>query len=268
MPVSIGLIAILRTLLAGGVAASAPTPQAKIIARINLSKPFHLPPGASFTATQGPQIASLWHPDDDLEPGRIQLCIKQRPSGPCSPNLENELTLGGKWDTFAETHFLETAELIRPRGPASNPALHLQFSSVHSGDGDQRRAVVILTYRPASRRFVVVYRKQIGNNHNEEVRYIRSGPLKGSIVAAISPYGPPFSYLIEVSQLTPDYRYRRVLRFRSATLYGDGNPLAVVDSEMPNILRRLGLWRPGQSLPLPASRCLRPHLVKAALWCS
>ena len=95
-----------------------------------------------------------------------------------------------------------------------------------------------------------------------------SGPLKGSIVAVLSPYGPPFSYVIKVSRLTPDYRYRQALNYRSATLYGDGNPLAVIDSEMPNILRRLGLWQSGQPLPLPKSGCAKPRLVKSELWCS
>jgi len=37
---------------------------------------------------------------------------------------------------------------------------------------------------------------------------------------------------------------------------------------MPNILKRLRLWKPGQPLPLPAGRCPRPRLVKSELWCS
>jgi hypothetical protein len=61
--------------------------------------------------------------------------------------------------------------------------------------------------------------------------------------------------------------YRQILRFRSATHYGDGNPLAVIDAEMPNIEKRLGLWHAGQPLPLPAKGCAKPHLVKSVLWC-
>jgi len=61
-----------------------------------------------------------------------------------------------------------------------------------------------------------------------------------------------------------------VLRFVSATRYGDGNPLAVIDAEMPNIQQRLGLWKPGQPLPTPTARdkpCTRPTLKRSALWC-
>jgi hypothetical protein len=62
-----------------------------------------------------------------------------------------------------------------------------------------------------------------------------------------------------------------VLRYRSATLYNDGNPLAVIESEMPNIERRLGLWKPGQR-PYPNfgsndKPCLRPDAMSSRLWC-
>lgn len=64
-----------------------------------------------------------------------------------------------------------------------------------------------------------------------------------------------------------DGGFKQVLRYRSATRYGDGNPLAVIDSEMPNMAQRLGLWNPGALLPLPAGACPSPHLVGLALWC-
>jgi hypothetical protein len=108
----------------------------------------------------------------------------------------------------------------------------------------------------------------VGSNNNEEVRYVASGPLKGAIVSAEPTTDRPYDYWIIVNHLTPDYRYKQALRYRSATLYNDGNPLAVIDSEMPNILRRLGLWRSGQPLPLPKSGCAKPRLVKSELWCS
>jgi len=88
------------------------------------------------------------------------------------------------------------------------------------------------------------------------------------MISAEPTENPPYAYWITVSRLNPDDNYRQVLHYRSATLYGDGNSLAVIDSEMPNILLRLGLWRPGQPLPVPKAGCRRPHLVKMELWCS
>jgi hypothetical protein len=94
------------------------------------------------------------------------------------------------------------------------------------------------------------------------------GPLRGDVISVDPTNDPPFGYWVTVHRLTPDYRYKQVLRYRSATIYGDNNPLAVIDSEMPNIQRRLGLWHPGEPLPLPKSGCAKPRLVKTELWCS
>ena len=95
-----------------------------------------------------------------------------------------------------------------------------------------------------------------------------SGPLTGSMISADPADRAPFGYWISVSKLTPAHGYRQVLHYLSATSYNDGNSLAVIDSEMPNIEKRLGLWHPGSPLPLPAGHCPRPQLKGMALWCS
>ncbi len=46
-------------------------------------------------------------------------------------------------------------------------------------------------------------------------------------------------------QPAPSGCYRQVVRGRSATLCGDGNPVPVIDSEKPNFKRRLGLCKLG-----------------------
>jgi hypothetical protein len=127
---------------------------------------------------------------------------------------------------------------------------------------------MILAYRSRAHRFEQIFKEQFGGNMNQEARYVISGPLKGAMITVHPTNNAPFGYWVSVHGLTADYRYKQLLRYRSATTYGDGNPLAVIDSEMPNILLRLGLWRPGQPLPLPAGRCPHPHLVKTELWCS
>lgn len=250
---------------AASCCAGVASPTQKVIARIDLSRPFHLPPGASFIATQGPEVDDPVY-EGEKAPGLIHLCLRFALSAPCAPDLDDALKQNWPADSFSSIRYLEIGRVEFPNGAAKAPLIHLQVSSFHSGDNDQRRVAEIFVRRGG--RFEVAYRENIGNNHNEEVRYIRSGPLKGSIIAALSPYGPPFSYVLKVSRLTTDYRYKQVLRYRSATIYGDGNPLAVIDSEMPNILRQLGLWHTGQPLPLPSSPCPHPHLVKTELWCA
>lgn len=259
--------AILLIAFATAPLAAAPTPT-KVIKRIDLSKPFHLLPGASFVATQGrPVVDPIPIFKGETAPAAIHMCLRVSRTGGCNPALDNMLDRESSKDWFSDIHYLEVARLEFPDGRAGPPLLHLQGSSLHSGDGDQRRAIEMLANRPGKGGFESIYHEQIGNNHNEEVRYIPTGPLRGSVIAALSPYGPPFSYVIKVSHLTSDYRYKLVLHYRSATLYGDGNPLAVIDSEMPNILRKLGLWHRGDPIPLPPSPCPNPHLVKSELWC-
>ena len=95
----------------------------------------------------------------------------------------------------------------------------------------------------------------------------------GAVVHSCVPeWHAPFRYSIEVHRPTPTGTYRQVLSYKSATRYGDGNPLAVIDSEMPNIQKRLGLWKPGEPLPAPrldgnGKPCANPTLKKTELWC-
>jgi len=118
--------------------------------------------------------------------------------------------------------------------------------------------------------FARVFENRTGQNNNQETRFITDGPLRGSVISAEPQQSAPFGYWIVVSKRSGGGAYRQVLRFVSATRYGDGNPLAVIDAEMPTIQQRLGLWKPGQPLPTPADRdkpCTRPTLKHSALWC-
>ena len=104
----------------------------------------------------------------------------------------------------------------------------------------------------------------------EEPRFVESGPLLGSVVVASPADGPPFTYLVEVYTRMADGEYSRTLRYRGRTGYGDGNSLAVIDSEMPETLRRMGLWKTGDALPVPPSLpagCMRLVLRGGVEWC-
>jgi hypothetical protein len=139
-------------------------------------------------------------------------------------------------------------------------------SSLWGFNGDADVVTQLIAYDPELHDFRRVYRYATRRNNNQEVRYFGSGPLKGAIVSAEPQTNLPYGYWITVNALTPAYTYRQVLRYASATRYGDGNPLGVIDSEMPNIQRQLGIWRPGMPLPLPP-HCRKPRLVRTALWC-
>jgi hypothetical protein len=128
----------------------------------------------------------------------------------------------------------------------------------------------LLDYDQKADRFRVVFFNITGRNNNEETRVVESGPLQGSVVIAEPTPGAPFRYFIEVHQRTSEAAYSRALKYRSQTGYGDGNLLAVIDSEMPETLRRLGFWKPGDALPVPPrmpAGCRQLVLRKGVAWC-
>jgi hypothetical protein len=249
----------------GVCAAAAPPPRP--IADLDLAKAFATTSAWRLTVLQGSPGADPYYPEEQV-PGAVRLCLKKAGSGPCDPAVRSMARPPPDMAPDAwEPHYLGVARVVRPRGPAAAPLLLLQTLSLHSGDGDQAIYTQLLAYRQGEDRFVPIYAHMTGRNNNQDTRFMASGPLTGSVISAEPTNDAPFGFWITVHRLTPDYRYAQVLRYRSATRYADGNPLGVIDSEMPNIQQRLGIWKPGQPLPLPAGRCPKPRLVKMELWC-
>ena len=261
------MAAVLVLAGSGGQAAPAAPAEAPVAARtIDLTRAFGTRSPWTFTTPQGPDIIDPIMDEPDAKvPGELRLCISKDHGRTCSTVLDDALTVRGQPDTFSEAHYLNDARIVFPA--ASTPILLLQAGSLQSVNGDQRIATVALAYDRTKDTFFVAYQRRTGHNNNQEVRYIAQGPLRGAIVSAEPTEDAPFGFWMTVNRVSPDKRFAEVLRYRSATRYGDGNTLAVIDSEMPNLLRRLGLWHPGSPIPLPATPCLKPHLISGALWC-
>lgn len=240
--------------------------ESTVISNIDLSGPFAAREAWHFIATQGPPVDGLY---DEKEPGQIQLCLRAAPSAPCDPQLLNALGAASRAnDLFTQPHYLNAVKIVYPRGSADHPLLFVRTSSLHAGNGSQLVSTQVLTYENSQNRFVRIYQYTTGTNNNEEVRYISSGKLMGDIISVDPTENAPYGYWVTVHVLTPQYIYKTVLHYRSATHYGDNNPLAVIDSEMPNIEQRLGYWKSGMALPLPSGACLRPRLIRMELWCN
>lgn len=240
-----------------------------VISNIDLSRPFSTGEPWRFIANQGPPVSGDETASGGEEPGRIQLCLQATPAAPCDPHLMNDLRAPSSAnDDFTQPHYLNAVKIVYPRGSTGQPLLFVQTASLHSGDGNQLVLTQVLTYENSQKRFVRVYQYTTGRNHNEEVRYIGTGRLRGDIISVDPTDNAPYGYWVTVSVLTPQYTYKTLLRYRSATHYGDNNPLPVIDSEMPNIQQRLGYWKSGTPLPLPSGPCPRPRLIHMELWCN
>ena len=244
-----------------------PTPQGT---RLDLEKQFHTRSPWRLTVTEGVPVKDY---GDNDAPGALTLCLQKGATGPClSDPVTPPLRATTPADDVAwEPHYLLTAKVVYPWGPEAAPFLLLVTGSLNSGDGDQVVATQLLGYDPHSDAFRRVYTKSTNHNNNQEIRFITDGPLRGSVITAEPQEHRPYGYWIVVHTLSHAGAYRQALRYRSATLYNDGNPLAVIDSEMPNIQRRLGLWKPGEPLPTPSTGdgkpCIKPTLKHSELWC-
>jgi hypothetical protein len=239
-------------------------PASTVIRTLDLAKPFAARSAWRFTATQDAPVPDPTGFQDDKVDGPVHLCLRKAPSAPCDPAVRNTVANPADNDVFLAPHDLAKAEIVH--GPSGQTLLFVQAGSVHSGNGDQLVRTQVLAYRADGDRFERIYERVTGHNNNQEVRYIATGPLKGDIVSVEPTQDAPFGFWVVVNA-PANGNFKEVLRYRSATRYGDGNPLAVIDSEMPNIAQRLGLWKPGAPLPLPARACPKPHLVRMALWC-
>jgi hypothetical protein len=139
-----------------------------------------------------------------------------------------------------------------------------------SGNGDCEIATALYQYEKVTDRFVRVFLNLTGRNNNQATRFVESGPLQGDVIVNNPTENAPYTYWIEVYRAESSGQYERILRYRGRTGYGDGNPLAVADSEMPEILRHLGLWHPGDALPVPIhlpQGCTDLFMRNGEEWC-
>jgi hypothetical protein len=237
---------------------------------LELKEPFHSQSPWRFVLKEETPIK-----DDSGEnaPGELVLCLYKGLGATCLSDQVTPLTPSTTPDPVGwEPHYALRADVVYPHGSGHAPLLLIVTGSLHSLNGNQLVCTQLLAYRATQDEFRRIYDKCTGHNNNEEVRFLADGPLRGSVISAEPQHSLPYGYWIEVNRLSHAGTYIRALRYRSATLYADGNPLAVIDSEMPTIQKQLGVWKSGDPLPVPASTsngkpCANPTLRKSELWC-
>lgn len=156
----------------------------------------------------------------------------------------------GWW--FAQPYSVRIARVVYAGRGRTLPLLLVQTCSVPGGNGSCNIRTSLYQYGgmvEAFRRLFV--HDSNGSNNNQDARFVEHGPLQGDVIVDYPTSHAPYAYWIEVYAQGKSGEYARILRYRSITHYGDGNPLPVADSEMPQIMQRLGLWKPGDALPVP-----------------
>lgn len=166
-------------------------------------------------------------------------------------------------DSFSTPIELYSAEVVFRGANSTRPLLMIQTGGAHGADGGHHIYTELFTYDRRLSEFKSVFSNDTGSNNNQRTRFIAEGALRGDVIVD-EPDG--CCYRIEVYRLGASGRYASILGYRSHTVYGDGNRLSVSDSEMPEILRRLGLWHEGDPLPIPREGC-SPVLRRGEEWC-
>lgn len=263
-------LAMMLALTLGTAMAQTPAPAYHPVPQgmtLDLAGPFHARSAWRLVVTEGAPAQDYGGND---APGALTLCLHKGPAGSCVAGPVT-MPLRAPTPDYAiawEPHYLIAAKIVYPRGPKAPPFLLIVTGSLYSGDGDRLISTQLVAYDADRDTFRRVFARSTGHNNNEEIRFVTDGPLRGAVISAEPQEHLPYGYWIVVKQLIAEGTYRRVLRYRSATLYNDGNPLAVIDSEMPNIERRLGLWKAGDPIPMPSGKpCRKPALRHTELWC-
>jgi len=205
----------------------------------------------------------------DLEDrGPIAICFVKGRAPDCSEKLYPAVPSEQRW--FGTPFYIRDSRVVYAGPGKKRPLLLLKVCGARSGDGNCGIATGLFDYDRGVDRFRRVFANVTGSNNNQETRFVEAGPLLGDVVVSQPTDNAPYAYWIETYRMADSGRYGRVLRYRSRTRYADGNTLAVIDSDMPELLRRLGLWRIGDPLPVPSSqvKCSHPLMRKGEEWCN
>lgn len=226
--------------------------KAQIIDYLDLTQPLATTTPWALVVAQGagPIPAPEW---TDHGPIAVCLMAKLHPMHP-------QCAAGTYWhndEGFGWPYSLLAARVVYAARNDGQPLLLVQTCSVPGINGNCSIHTALYQYARDVDSFRRIFVNVNGGpNNNAATRFVEHGPLQGDVIIDTPTSHAPYKYWIEVFAPGKSGHYARVLRYRSITRYGDGNPLPVADSDMPEIMQRLGLGKPGDALPIP------PHMPK------
>ena len=236
----------------------------KVISHIDLTQPFGTVTQWTFVAVQeGGQPAT-----EIEDHGPIHVCLVKASIPDCSENLYRQI--GRAEPPFDTPYHLLASRVVYAGQNQSSPLLFVRLCGAEGFNGNCGIATALYQYEIGADRFVRVFQNLTGRNNNEATRFVERGSLQGDVIVDYPTENAPYTYWIEVYRASESGQYVRVLRYRGRTVYGDGNPLPVADSEMPEILSHLGLWKAGDALPVPPHLprgCSRLYMRRDEEWC-
>lgn len=238
-----------------------PGTTANVITSLDLTRPFETQSQWTFAAVKLPGFYINGVDTQPVDGGALARCFVEDLIPHCKYETPKN---DADWSSMRIEIY--SAKVVFSGSNNTRPLLLIKTGSAHGGNGSHGIYTELFTYDRQSNVFYSVFSNATGSNNNQETRFIEDGPLRGDVVVAEPTSSAPFGFWISIYASNAKDVFSRLLRYRSSTRYGDGNHLAVIDSEMPGILQRMGLWRPGDPLPVPAG-CSRPLLRHGEEWC-
>jgi hypothetical protein len=228
-------------------AGSADLPGATTLSSTELTEPFHTKSKWQFVIRQDPPQETGF----GTVPGNLHLCFVK----------------GGAQSCFnSPLNVLGSSHIENPKPTSREPILVVEVVDNVSLTGSGR-STLIWAYNLNTDRFDQIFDHAVGHNTNGEIRVITNGPLAGDVVIDTAGRHAPYRYDITVYRLE-NSQYREILNYAGNSKYNDGNPIPVIDAEMPEIERRLNIWKPGDPLPTPTrTQCSKLELRHGIEWC-
>jgi len=245
----------------------------RIIAHLDLTQPFQTKSQWTLVIAKQPDAESQVTDGAGSPIGAISLCFVENTQPDCSEKdflarfpsaqVHNPSRMRPFYEIFA-------SDVVYAGAGKTLPLLRIKTCSNFGFNGDCGVSLYLFDYDRKAEKFWASFFNCMGRNNNQEARFVESGPLLGNVVVAYPTRNAPFTYFVEVHERKADGNYARALRYRGNTRYGDGNRLAVIDSEMPETLKRLGHWNAANALPVPPRMprgCTGLVMRKDVLWC-
>jgi hypothetical protein len=242
--------------------------KATILEYLDLTQPFGTVSPWALVVAQDPEPSA----EPDLEDhGPIAVCLVKALTPQCTGASKAHATLGSAPSWFFQPYEISDVRVVYGGQGRTHPLLLVKTCSARGGDGSCNIETVLYQYERSEDRFRQVFANSSGgSNNNQAARFVEHGPLQGDVIVDYPTAHVPYTYWIEVYAPGRSGHYARILRHRGHTGYGDGNPLPVADSEMPEIMARLGMWKPGDALPVPQplpAGCGRLVFDHGEEWC-
>jgi hypothetical protein len=231
--------------------------RAEVVEDLDLTRLFETRTPWAFVAALLPGTHFDGAEPGPIEGGPLAECFVDGSTPHCTYPPTNDV------NDFSTPIEFYSAKAVFRGANSTHPLLMIQTGSAHGGNGGHLILTELLTYDRRLNEFQSVFYNATGSNNNQRTNFIEEGPLRGDVIVA-EPAG--CCYSIEVYRLGASGHYVSILGYQGRTVYGDRNPLSVSDSEMPEILRRLGLWRKGDPLPIPHDGCT-PVMRRGEEWC-